>query len=330
MKIQLKKQNWFDFSSAWRTQTLPALLLQITLLMPFEFGLDQFFFRRLFYSRLQAETRQSWLLSLSLSWLLGLFWFGVLVVFSTMLSWWGVWAPLFSFARAEEPSAWVFMMAQSDLVSLGFALLAGLGLGLISTVSIFAGLAASILVFAGLMSLPFAWLLILAERLAVWVRLYFLSADTDVRRETRVRFGFACVVILLVFVFGPLLREWLQVLTQDQLSVPNLRILDFLLGLGCLAIIETVLCLTFFHFYFQFTVETAVLQIWRYRFLRLQTGFEKGLLLDLRAQGLEKLRELKRQKSEMTVEVESKIPAAVRLRLENEIVHLESAGLRLD
>ena len=198
------------------------------------------------------ENRRQWLLFLGLSWLAGLLVLLAIFAAAYVTSYFNFWSWIFASARGEEPPMWIFWLGDARYQCLALAFVVGALPALISGWGFWMWFFVPIAVFPSVMSLPTAWMLILSERAALWIRAIFMRTSDWIRRDLYLRTGIALLMILALGLTGPAFREWVQFWTGAQMR-PDLRVLQVLLGLGLLIAAETILVMGVMHFYFNRT-----------------------------------------------------------------------------
>jgi hypothetical protein len=215
-------------------------------------GFVRFFRTRARRSASGEENRRKWLLALGLGWLVGLLPLIGLALLSHFSSYLNLWTWLWAPARAIEPPLWILQLGDARPESLLFCSFFGFLSAVIIGGGGLAWIAAPALLFPGIISLPGAWALILAERLALWARVIPLLQP---RRDLLLRFAIALAMWIFLLIFGPALRDWIQFHVTVELLGPETRLVQWVLGLALLTALETAAALVIFHFYFAWTSQ---------------------------------------------------------------------------
>jgi len=194
--------------------------------------------------------RRIWLFHLGIAWLAGLPLFILLAVAAHFSGYAGIWSFLWSPARSAEPPMWVFLLGDARVGALFFCAIIGFLPALLTRRSGWAWILAGVGLFPGIFSIAGAWILVVAERLAIWIREAIAEKNPALRRDIFWRGLIALSFVVFTLVCGAALRDWVQYAIHQAPYDPEWRLLRFLIGLSILTALETVASLAFFHFYF--------------------------------------------------------------------------------
>ena len=287
-------------------------------------GFENFWLSRLIRSRFQLETRRHWILSLGLSWLGGLGPLLVIGLAAHFLSYLNVWTWAWGGARLEEPPAWMFLLGDARLAGLLFCSLLGFLPALLTGFGVWSWIFVPAALFPGIMSLPGGWICILAERLALWLRAFFVHSDVTFRRDIAVRFVVALSIWGLVLIGGAALRDWLQFVVRSDGFDPEWRLWQEALGLAIIVAIETAGAMLILNFYFPLTAEAVSPELWDLRLRRLHSPWDQEVLRQVRAKADIQWENLQSTMRGLDPSTRERIPPSVLSRMDQQIQELES------
>ena len=194
--------------------------------------------------------RRPWLFHLALNWVIGILLFAGLAILSHVLSYWNLWTWLWSPVREVEPAGWIFWLGEANLWPLVFCGLIGFLPSFVTGWGGWMWIFVPAALFPGVLSLPGAWMMIFAERFGLWCRAFFSFRGSQERKDLSVRLLLSFIFVCLVAIAGPSLRGMIQAFLPADGFNPDLRFIQSGVGLCILVVIETVISLILFHFYY--------------------------------------------------------------------------------
>lgn len=313
----------------WESPHFHILIPKAILTSPLYVHFENFILTRLLRSRIQHESRRTWLLSLGISWLAALVPLVFFAVAAHFVSYLGVWTWMWAPARAPEPAMWVFTLGEARLPGLLLCGLVGLIPALVTGYGGWMWILAPAVLFPGILSLPGAWMMIFAERLALWLRFPLITRDKFARQDLLSRAVVALMALLILVSTGPIVRDVLVSLTAGENAFdPNLRFIQFGLGLAFYTAIETVLALTLLHFYFLWVRDEKTSEIWSLRLRRWTSASDRHLLRELKKTAHLRLQQLQEQDAKLDPETRAKIPPSVLQEHQRLLAELARFGPR--
>jgi hypothetical protein len=111
---------------------------------------------------------------------------------------------------------------------------------------------------------------------------------------------------------------------------PDLRFIQFGLGLAIYTAAETVFALSLLHFYFVWVRDDKTTEIWSLRLRRWPSLSDRHLLGELKQTAHQRLKELQAQDAGLDPETRAKIPPAVLQQHQKLLAELARLGPRSD
>ncbi|MFN7728783.1 MAG: hypothetical protein ACK5P7_06480 [Bdellovibrio sp.] len=310
----------------WESPNFYSLIPKAVLTSPLYVHFENFIVTRLVRSRIQFESRRTWLLSLGISWLAALVPLVVFAVFSHAVSYFGVWTWMWAPARLPEPPELIFLVGEARWQGLLLCAAIGFLPALVTGYGGWMWILAPAALFAGILSIPGAWMMIFAERLALWFRFLLVTGDRAARQDLFLRALLALAVVLFLAFTGPLARGVLQSIMGGAPFDPDLRFLQFGLGLAFYAAVETVFALSLLHAYFFWVRDDKTTEIWSLRLRRWQSLSDRHLLGELKRTAHQRLKELQAQDAALDPLTRAQIPPAVLRQHQKRLAELARLG----
>jgi len=203
-----------------------------------------------------AEKRRSFLFILGVSWVFSVGWQVLIVVLVFISSWYGLWSWVWSGSNQVVPPLWILTLGDTSFISLGilsvFSTLVGYSLGVSSLGLIFCSSA----LFVGVLSVQGALLIMFAERLGLWFHILTkVKAQTVILKDLWARVTIAIFFFFIQFIFGGLVIDLARLNLGFQYVNLWSRFFEFAYLYFWWAALETVLCLTGFHYYWKLSIS---------------------------------------------------------------------------
>lgn len=242
-------QSGLDFLK-WVPQALFKLMLSIGFVCFYRQILNQSS-----KEELSLAPRRPWLFYLGASWMLSLFWQVLIVFAAVQTTYWGWWTWLWSGAQQMLPPLWILTLGDTSFITLLILGLLAFGLSLSVRVGGIGLFFCASAIAAGVLSVWGALIIVLGERLGLWVTLG--SWRHRFKWDLLSRICIALVFFIGAFVFGGYVLWNIRLLMGGDVWSSTSKLIEFAMLYAWWAAAETLVSLLFMHFYWQ-KIEKSV------------------------------------------------------------------------